>query len=76
MLRGWCQFSGSAEHGVTQFQVENVQAVIHSWPFARDPLGLRREAAIENFDFSCSQRSGKKSSWTGGLTVRIMSVST
>lgn len=54
VLWGSCRLSGSAEHGVTQFQVENVQAVIHSWPFAPDQLGLRREAAIWNLDFSCS----------------------
>lgn len=45
---------GSAEHGVTQSLVENVQAVIHSWPFAPDQLGLHREAAIWNLDFSGS----------------------
>lgn len=45
-LQGSCQFSGSAERGVTQFQVENVQAVIRSQPFVRDQLGLHREAAI------------------------------
>lgn len=40
------QFLGNAERGVTQFQEENVQAVIHSWPFARDHLGLCRKAAV------------------------------
>lgn len=45
---------GSAEHGVTQLLVENVQAVIHSWPFAPDQLSLHREAAIWNLDFSGS----------------------
>lgn len=45
---------GSAEHGVTQLLVENVQAVIHSWPFAPDQLGLHREAAIWNLDFGGS----------------------
>lgn len=45
---------GSAEHGVTQLLVENVQAVILSWPFAPDQLGLHREAAIWNLDFSGS----------------------
>lgn len=75
MLRGWCQFSGSAEHGVTQFQVENVQAVIHSWPFARDQLGLYREATIESLDSGCIQR-GEKKKLDSGLTIGIMSVST
>lgn len=50
---------GRAEHGVTQLLVENVQAVIHSWPFAPDQLGLHREAAIWNLDFDGSQRCEK-----------------
>lgn len=66
---------GSAEHGVTQLLVENVQAVFHSRPFAPDQLGLPREAAIWNLDFGGS-RGCEKYCYTGGLPVRVLSANT